>query len=154
MTSTLVDGRPTVTIASFRDYASAQQAVDLLSDNGFPVQRVAIVGTGLRMVEQITGRMTMARAALSGAATGAWIGLLIGLLLGIFASGSWWWVLITALVLGIVWGAAFGAVAHGLNGGRRDFSSHSGLRATAYAVEVDSARADEALRVLDRARHQ
>jgi hypothetical protein len=150
MTTTLVDGRPTVTVASYPDYPSAQHAVDHLSDDGFPVERVAIVGTGLRMVEQVTGRMTVIRAALSGAATGAWIGLLIGLLLGLFANEGWWWVIVTAVVLGVIWGTAFGAVAHALTGGRRDFSSVSGLQATSYAIEVDSERADEALRMLDR----
>lgn len=148
--TTLVDGRPTVTVASYPDYPSAQHAVDHLSDNGFPVRRLAIVGTGLRMVERVTGRITVGRAALSGAATGAWIGLLIGLLLGIFANEGWWWVIITAVALGIVWGTAFGAVAHALSGGRRDFSSVSGLQASSYAIEVESERADEALRLLDR----
>lgn len=152
MTTTLVDGRPTVTVATYPEYPSAQHAVDHLSDNGFPVERVAIVGTGLRTVEQVTGRMTVARAALSGAATGAWVGLLIGLLLGIFAGGDWWWVIITAVVLGLIWGTAFGAVAHATTGGRRDFSSVSGLRASDYAVEVDSGRADEAVRLLDHLR--
>ncbi|BCB90212.1 general stress protein [Phytohabitans suffuscus] len=152
MTSTLVDGRPTVTVASYPEYPLAQHAVDHLSDRGFPVNRVAIVGTGLRTVEKVTGRMTVARAALTGAATGAWIGLLIGLLLGIFAGGGWWWVIITATALGLVWGAAFGAVAHALTGGRRDFSSVSALQASSYAVEVAADRADEAMRVLDRAR--
>jgi hypothetical protein len=150
MTTTLVDGRPTSTVASYPDYPSAQHAVDHLSDSGFPVDRVAIVGTGLRTVERVTGRLTVARAALSGAATGAWIGLLIGLLLGIFASDDWWWVIVTAVALGLIWGAAFGAVAHALTGGRRDFSSVSGLQAGAYAVEVDAERADEAIRLLDR----
>ncbi|MDQ7903870.1 general stress protein [Phytohabitans sp. ZYX-F-186] len=150
MTTTLVDGRPTVTVASYREYPSAQHAVDHLSDHGFPVDRVAIVGTGLRMVERVTGRMTVVRAALSGAATGAWIGLLIGLLIGIFAADGWWWVILTAVVLGLVWGTAFGAVAHALTGGHRDFSSVSGLQASSYAVEVASDRADEAMRVLDR----
>ncbi|MFC0531255.1 general stress protein [Phytohabitans kaempferiae] len=150
MTQTLVDGRPTVTVASYTDYPVAQHAVDHLSDNGFPVDRVAIVGTGLRMVERVTGRMTVAKAALSGAATGAWIGLLIGLLLGIFADRNWWWVILTALVLGTIWGAIFGAVAHALTGGGRDFSSVTGLQASEYALMIDADRADEAVRLLDR----
>ncbi len=33
-----------------------------------------IVGTGLRTVEEVTGRMTKGRAALFGAGTGAWFG--------------------------------------------------------------------------------
>ena len=39
--------------------------------SGFPVERAAIVGTGLKTVEQIAGRMTTGRAALMGAAPGS-----------------------------------------------------------------------------------
>lgn len=45
-------------VASFATYAEAQHAVDSLSDEGFPVQYLAIVGTDLRQVENITGRMS------------------------------------------------------------------------------------------------
>jgi hypothetical protein len=69
-----------VTVATYPDYRSAQRAVDFLSDRRFPVERTAIVGTDLRMVEQVTGRMTVLRAALAGLGAGAWFGLLIGLL--------------------------------------------------------------------------
>ena len=41
------------TIATYASYQEAEQAVDLLSDERFPVNRVAIVGTGLRSVEQV-----------------------------------------------------------------------------------------------------
>lgn len=42
-------------VASFATYAEAQHAVDMLSDEGFPVEHLAIVGTDLRQVETITG---------------------------------------------------------------------------------------------------
>jgi hypothetical protein len=38
-------------VASFPEYAQAQRAVDYLSDEKFPVERIAIVGEGLRLVE-------------------------------------------------------------------------------------------------------
>ena len=47
-------------------YAEAQALVDQLSDAGFPVERVRIVGTGLRSVEQVLGRMTTGKAAVRG----------------------------------------------------------------------------------------
>lgn len=74
-------------VQEFSDYAQAQALVDRLSDAGFPVEHVQIVGTGIRTVEQLTRRMTTGRAALYGAGRGAWLGLLIGLLLGLFAAG-------------------------------------------------------------------
>jgi hypothetical protein len=131
-------GRPTVTIGTFPDYPSAQRAVDYLSDNQFPVEHTAIIGTDLRLVENVIGRLTTGRAALAGAASGAWFGLLIGLLLGIFSRSAWWALLLTGLVIGAFWGAVFGAIAHAMTGGRRDFASRSSLAAGQYEVTVDA----------------
>jgi hypothetical protein len=139
-----VTAGPMVTVAEYHDYASAQGAVDFLSDNGFPVERTAIVGTGLRLVENVLGRMTVGRAALAGAGSGAWFGLFIGFLFTLFSSSHWWAVLFTAIIIGAVWGAVFGAGAQAMTGGRRDFSSRSSLQATTYAVNVESEVAEEA----------
>jgi hypothetical protein len=142
--------RPTVTVATYTDYASAQRAVDYLSDQGFPVERTAIVGTNLRLVEKVLGRLTTARAAMAGAASGAWLGLLIGLLFGIFSVSSWWKVLVAAILIGAAWGAIFGAIAHGATGGRRDFTSRSMLQASEYGISVDAEFADNARQLLTR----
>ena len=75
------------TIASYTDYRDAERAVDRLSDQGFAVERSAIIGTGLRSVEQVTGRVTVGRAALTWAGEGMLIGALFALLFGIFFSG-------------------------------------------------------------------
>lgn len=143
-------GRPTVSIATFPDYALAQRAVDYLSDNQFPVEHSAIIGTDLRLVENVTGRLTTGRAALAGAASGAWFGLLIGLLLGIFSSRAWWALLLTGLVIGAFWGAVFGAIAHAMTGGRRDFTSRSSLQAGRYEVTVDAEVVDAARTLMTR----
>jgi hypothetical protein len=63
------------TVASYPSYGEAQAAVDRLSDERFPVENLDIVGSGLRLVERVTGRLTNARAAAAGAASGAWFGL-------------------------------------------------------------------------------
>lgn len=147
-------GRPTITVATYPDYSAAQRAVDHLSDNKFPVERTSIVGTNLALVETVLGRMTTERAALAGAATGAWFGLFIGLLFGIFSIANWLGVVVTAVVIGAIWGAIFGAIAHGMSGGRRDFSSTSSLRASEYAVNVDADVADQARQLLTRANWQ
>lgn len=134
------------TVARYDDYASAQAAVDYLADNGFPVEHITIVGSDLQLVEQVTGRLTKGKAALSGAASGAWFGLLIGLLFGVFTTGNAWFaMLLTGLVLGAAWGALFGFGAHAATGGRRDFSSRQTLAAAHYDVvagrgDVDQAR--------------
>jgi hypothetical protein len=142
--------RPQVTVARYGDYASAQRAVDFLSDNGFPVERTAIIGTNLRLVETVLGRLTIGRAALAGAGTGAYFGLFIGFLFTLFSSSSWWAVLISAIIIGAIWGAIFGAIAHALTGGRRDFTSKSSLQAGEYAVVVDAEVADEARTLVTR----
>jgi hypothetical protein len=141
---------PTVTVARYADYPSAQRAVDFLSDNGFPVQRTAIIGTGLRLVETVTGRLTVIRAAQAGAASGAWFGLFIGFLFTLFSNSSWWAVLLVTIIIGAIWGAVFGAIAHALTGGRRDFTSRSTLQAGEYAVTVDAEVADDARTLITR----
>jgi hypothetical protein len=140
--------RPSVQVASYRDYVDAQRAVDYLSDQGFPVQNTSIVGTGLHLVEQVLGRMTTGKAALSGAGGGAWLGLLIGLLLGLFSVGGWLAVVVTAVLIGAAWGAILGAIAHAALRGQRDFSSRSRLEASEYAVNVVPSYADDARHIL------
>lgn len=121
------------TVARFDDYESVQRAVDRLSDDGFPVENLDVVGSDLRMVERVTGRLTKARAAGAGALSGLWAGLLIGLLLGLFTSGhSILAVVATGAVCGAVWGAVFGYAAHAATRGRRDFSSVRTLAAGRY----------------------
>lgn len=129
-------------------YDEAQRIVDSLSDAGFPVERVRVVGTGLRSVEQVTGRMTNGRAALYGLASGAWIGLFVGLLLGLFTVGSWLAVVLWGVALGAVWGLVFGLIGHAVTGGRRDFRSVQGFEAEAYDVLVEAEYIDEAAATL------
>ncbi|MER7279405.1 general stress protein [Dactylosporangium sp. NPDC000244] len=136
--------RSTVTVARYADYAGAQQAVDYLSDNGFPVERTTIIGTDLRLVENVLGRLTVGRAALAGVASGAWFGLFVGILFTLFSNSSWVGVLLTTILVGALWGGVFGAIAHALTGGRRDFTSRSSLQAGQYAVTVEAEVADEA----------
>lgn len=108
------------TLEEFADYAGAQRLVDLLSDRGLPMENVRIVGTGMRSVEQVTGRQTNAQAALRGAVGGAWFGLLIGLLFSIFVIGGWFWLwmLLLSALIDAVFGAIFGFIDHAATGGR------------------------------------
>lgn len=138
------------TVATFDDYESAQRAVDRLSDDGFPVEKLDIVGSGLRLVERVTGRLTRARAAGAGALSGLWIGLLLGVLLGLFTSGhSFIAVVVTGAALGVLWGAAFGFVAHTSTRGQRDFSSVRQLVATKYDLIARGGTVDRARSMLD-----
>jgi hypothetical protein len=139
-------------IATYDTYAEAQRAVDFLSDEQFPVQNVSIIGSDLKMVEKVTGRLTRGRATLAGAATGAWFGLFVGVLLSLFAdSGTNAFALvIAALLYGAVFGAVFGFVGHALSGGRRDFTSRSKIASSRYEIVCTWAEADHAREVLAR----
>jgi hypothetical protein len=142
-----VTSRTSATLREFGSYEEAQQLVDRLSDAGFPVERVRIVGTGLRSVEQVTGRLTKGRAAAGGALTGAGFGLLIGLLFAIFVIAPFGLgVVLSSVIFGALWGAVIGFVGHWATRGRRDFSSVRGVEAESYAVQVDAGYEDEAAR--------
>lgn len=140
------------TAARFDDYESAQRAVDHLSDEGFPVEKLDIVGSELRLVERVTGRLTRARAAGAGALSGLWLGLLFGVLLGLFTSGhSFLAAAATGAVLGAAWGGIFGYIAHAGTKGRRDFSSVRGLVATHYDLIAREGTVDRARTLLGEA---
>lgn len=133
-------------VGSYPTYAGAQRAVDHLSDEKFPVERTAIIGSDLKMVETVLGRVTKAKAALAGAGSGAWFGLLIGLLMTLFTTerGAWLPLLLTGLIFGAVFGAVFGFIAHAMTGGTRDFSSRSQIVAASYDVVADAEVAEDA----------
>lgn len=114
----------------YAEYGQAQKAVDHLADHDFPVQNVLIVGTDLKQVERVTGRLTWGRVLAGGAASGAWVGLFVGLLIGLFAQeGSWFAAVATGLGIGLVWGVVFAAVRYSSSGGERDFASVKGRAA-------------------------
>ncbi len=119
-------------------YADAQKAVDYLSDNEFPVQNCLIVGTELRQVERVTGRLTWGRVLMGGAASGAWLGMLIGLLLSIFTDKSSFLATVAVgLGFGVVFGVVSGALGYAATRGQRDFSSVQKVVATKYEVLVE-----------------
>src|SRR5581483_3814324 len=132
------------TVISYDEYAAAQRAVDRLSDDGFPVEYLDIIGSDLRLVERVTGRMTKARAAAAGAASGAWFGLLIGFLLGLFTAGSWLGLLLVGAVIGSAWGGLFGFLGHAATRGTRDFASARTLVALRYDIVAREGYADAA----------
>ncbi len=135
-------------VATYGSYEEAERAVDHLADEDFPVERLSIVGSDLRMVEQVTGRMSYASAAGAGAAAGAWTGSLFGLIFALFltddAGVSALGVLLYGLVFGALMGALFGVGAYALTAGRRDFASVSGLQAGRYDVLADVEVAEDA----------
>jgi hypothetical protein len=135
-------------LAVYDDYAAAQRAVDFLSDEKFPVEHLMIVGTDLKRIERITGRLTTGRVAAGGVLSGMWLGLFIGLVLSLFTEGN-----VLATILGtVLFGALFGVIwallGYALTRGQRDFQSVSQVVATRYEVLVEHKVAAEAREVL------
>jgi hypothetical protein len=135
-----------VQVGSYDSYEQAQAAVDYLSDEKFAVENVTIIGSDLKQIEKVTGRLTTGRAIAAGAAGGAWWGLFVGLLLGIFSTdgGSWIGSVLTGLLIGLVFGALFGWTSYAATQGRRDFTSTSRILAGRYDVMCNPAHAEEA----------
>ena len=138
-------------VASYRDYAEAQRAVDALSDNKFPVERTAIVGEGIKFVEQVTGRLNWGRALMNGAGSGALSGVLIGFIFSFFTAGAdALGLALYGLFVGAIVGAVLSAIGYALSGGKRDFTSVGQMKADTYKVMVDAELASEAQAIIDR----
>ncbi len=118
-------------------YADAQKAVDFLSDHEFPVENCMIVGTELKQLERVTGRLTTRRVALGGLLSGVWMGLFIGLIFSFFGTGSAVGVIVATVVIGALFGVIWALVGYAMTRGQRDFSSVSRIVATRYEVLVE-----------------
>lgn len=131
----------------YDSYPDAQRAVDHLSDKDFPVENVLIVGTDLKQVERVMGRLTWTKVLTGGILTGMWLGLFVGLIMSLFspsASGSLATIL-SAVLTGAVFGAIWAGIGYAFTRGRRDFTSVTTVVATKYEVLVEH-------RVFDKAR--
>lgn len=130
----------------YERYEEAQRVVDFLSDHEFAVENMMIVGTELRTVERIAGRLTRGKVAMAGAASGVWMGLFIGLAFALFGSGNQLGFIITLVILGAVFGAVWSQLGYSAmtRGGARDFASVSQVVATKYEVLVEHKLAESA----------
>ena len=116
-------------------YEEAQKAVDYLSDHEFPVQNVLIVGTDLKQLERVTGRLTRGRVIGAGALSGMWLGLFVGIMFALFDPNGLDLLSVLGTVLfGALFGAVWATVGYRLTGGQRDFTSVSQVVANKYEV--------------------
>ena len=112
-------------IGTYPTYAKAQEAVDYLSDNQFPVENVTIVGTDLRLVERVTGRLTAVRRRARRRPDRCDLG-------PVPRHGRHAVRRqqrdphrpVVTLLIGAGFGALSGSLAYGATGGKRDFTSH------------------------------
>ena len=139
-----------LSLGVYDSYAQAQKVVDYLSDNDFAVQQVAIVGTELKLLERVTGRLTRGKAAVAGTISGFWLGLFVGLAFFLFATGNGVGFLISTPILGAVFGLIWSQIGFTAvtRGGTRDFSSVTQVVATKYEVLVEHRYFEQAQQLL------
>ena len=129
-------------------YEQAQKAVDFLSDNEFPVQNCLIVGTDLKQVERVTGRLTNGKVAAGGLASGLWMGLFVGLVVSLFGTGGNVTIILSTMAFGAVFGLVWAMAGYLATRGRRDFTSVTQVVATRYEVLVEHKLAEQARQLL------
>jgi hypothetical protein len=135
-------------LAVYDEYASAQKAVDFLSDKQFPVENCMIVGTDLKRVERITGRLSTGRVAVGGLISGIWLGLFVGLIFALFTDEGALVAIVSTMLIGALFGVIWALVGYGLTRGQRDFSSITSVVATKYEVLVEHKVAAQARELL------
>ncbi|TQL50153.1 hypothetical protein FB467_1256 [Ornithinicoccus hortensis] len=134
-----------MSLGVFDQYQDAQRAVDYLSDQQFPVENCMIVGTDLRQVERVTGRLTMGRVALGGLVSGIWLGLFVGLIFALFGTvGDTLVTVLSCVAFGAVFALIWAMLGYGMTRGKRDFTSVSQVVATRYEVLTEHKFAQQA----------
>ena len=135
-------------LATFDTYPEAQHVVDKLAKADFDVRQLSIIGSDLKTVERVTGRLTYGRVAVAGAATGAWLGLFAGSLLFLFSANPNVPYAFAVILLGAAFGMLFGIVSYAINRRRQDYTSTHQVVASSYQVLAPSSvivRAQELL---------
>lgn len=142
-----------MSLGVFDTYEEAQKAVDYLSDHDFPVENVLIVGTDLKQLERVTGRLTRGKVAAGGAVSGAWLGAFVGLIFAMFAQDGFVLLrVVMTMAFGAIFGLVWALVGYQVTGGNRDFMSISQVVATRYEVLTEhkyAARARQLLAEMD-----
>lgn len=128
-------------LASFNSYQEAVSYVEKMIQNDFPARLVSIVGTDLKTVESIKGKLGYGRVSLSGALTGSWLGMFFGLIFGATGVATEQMVL-NNVVAGVVIGSGVGMLINiirfSLTKNRRGFISSQTVVAKKYEVIVPS----------------
>jgi hypothetical protein len=123
-------------IASFPTYEQAQKAVSSLIAGEVPARDIAIVGSGLRSIERITGKLGYATAARSGALNGLMLGLLFAFIFVLGMPTVQISAFIGVLLVGMALGMILSLGTYSIVRRRRDFASVMQVAADHYDVCV------------------
>jgi len=124
------------TVASFPTYEGAQKAVSALISSDVPARDIAIVGSGLRSIERVTGKLGYATAARQGAINGLLLGLFFSAIFVLGNSAVPVSVFIGVLFIGVALGMLMSIAAYAIVRRRRDFASVMQVVADHYDVTV------------------
>lgn len=136
-----------VEVAWYKSYEDASKAVEHLSANDFPIDKVTIVGSGLHTVEQVLGRLTPARVAMTGATQGLTWGMLMALMSFIIIPDASPLVPLAAIVFGVLAGMTIVSATWGFSKKKRMFASRNHMVASRYALLVSESQ-DKAFELL------
>lgn len=123
-------------VASFPTYEKAQKAVSSLIAGEVPARDIAIVGSGLRSIERITGRLGYATAARSGALNGLMLGLLFAFIFVLGTPTAQISAFLGVLLVGMALGMLLSLGTYSIVRRRRDFASVMQVTADHYDVCV------------------
>ena len=131
-------------------HVKAQHAVDDFADQGFPVQNLEIVGTELRSIERVTGRLTRGKIAAAGRPVRALDRPIRRAHLSLFSNQSHLGLLVTSPLLGAPFGLAWSQFGYSVatRHGNRVFASVSQVVATKHEVLVEHEHAVRAQELL------
>jgi hypothetical protein len=139
-------------LASFTDYKQAVSYVEKLIENDFPAKFVSIIGTDLKTVEMVKGKLGYGRVSLSGALTGSWLGMFFGLIFGVTGTEQ---ILVNNVLAGIIIGSGIGMLLNilrfSVTKNKRGFVSGQTVVAKKYEVVVPNAQAQLAKKAVSAA---
>ena len=138
------------TVASFSDYTRAQKAVSTLVAGEVPPRDIAIVGTGLRSIERVTGRLGWGSAARTGALNGALLGVFFAAIIALSMPDAPLQLFAGVLFVGIALGMLLSLISYAFVRRRRDYASIVQVVAETFEVTVTASSVHKARQVLQR----
>ncbi|MGO2112476.1 MAG: general stress protein, partial [Pseudoclavibacter sp.] len=135
-------------VGSFGTYERAQAAVDQLARADFPLGEITIVGSNLKSVERVTGKMNAGRAALNGLLSGIVLGIFVGLLVMILTPEAGLATLLPVVMVAIGFSVIWSLLTHIMNPRKKEFTSVMQVLAAHFDVVVSPQLAGRARQAL------
>lgn len=141
------------TVGSYETYERAQGAVDQLARADFPLGDVSIVGSNLKSVERVTGKMNAGRAALRGLLSGVMLGVFVGLLVLILTPQAGFATLIPVMLVAVGFSVLWSLIGFMINPSKKEFTSVMQILAAHFDVVVTPELAGRARNALGTSAH-